>query len=181
MMLTARDDRDSRMESWKEKVDGYLTKPFDDDELKMRIANLLEIRDILKCRFSSQFFAETKPNHVAEQKENGFLTKLEEVLEHCHSESDFGTSRMASEMYMSARQLQRKLKAITGHHPAELLRSYRLRKARELLHKGMQVGVTSDTVGFSSPTYFTSCFKAQFGQTPSEFQSNRIPADSTFV
>lgn len=181
MMLTARDDRDSRMESWKEKVDGYLTKPFDDDELKMRIANLLEIRDILKCRFSSQFFAETKPNHVAEQKENGFLTKLKEVLEHCHSDPDFGTSRMASEMYISARQLQRKLKAVTGHHPAELLRSYRLRKARELLQKGMQVGVTSDRVGFSSPTYFTSCFKAQFGQTPSEFQSSRIPADSTFV
>ncbi len=84
MMLTARDDRDSRMESWKEKVDGYLTKPFDDDELKMRIANLLEIRDILKCRFSSQFFAETNRDHVAGQKENGFLIKLEQVLEHCH-------------------------------------------------------------------------------------------------
>ena len=178
IMLTARDDRDSRMESWKEKVDGYLTKPFDDDELRMRIANLLEIRDILKCRFSSQFFAETNHDHVAGQKENGFLIKLEQVLENCHSEPGFGASQMASEMYMSARQLQRKLKAVTGHHPAEFLRSYRLRKARGLLQEGMQVGLTADTVGFSSPTYFTSCFKAQFGVTPSEFQSSRASVRS---
>lgn len=174
MMLTARDDLDSRMESWKEKVDGYLTKPFDDDELKTRIANLLEIRDILKCRFSSQFFAETKPNHAADQKEDGFLKKLELVFERSHSDPDFNASRMASEMCMSMRQLQRKLKAITGHHPAEILRSYRLRKAREWLQKGMQVGHAADAVGFSSPTYFTSCFKAQFGQTPSEYQNQQL-------
>ena len=181
MMLTARDDLDSRMESWNEKVDGYLTKPFDDDELKTRIANLLEIRDILKCRFSSQFFSEVKPNHAAGQKENGFLKKLEQVLENFHSEPGFNASRMASEMCMSARQLQRKLKAVTGHHPVEFLRSYRLRKARELLQEGLQVGLTSDAVGFSSPTYFASCFKAQFGETPTAFQRSRKPADSTFV
>jgi AraC-like DNA-binding protein len=98
------------------------------------------------------------------------MEKLEQVLECCHSEPEFGATQMASEIFMSARQLQRKLKAVTGHHPAEFLRSYRLRKARELLQKGIPVGVTADTVGFSSPTYFTSCFKAQFGQTPSEYQ-----------
>jgi signal transduction histidine kinase/ligand-binding sensor domain-containing protein/CheY-like chemotaxis protein/AraC-like DNA-binding protein len=175
MMLTARNDRDSRMESWKEKVDGYLTKPFDDDELRLRIANLLEIRDILKCRFSTEFFADAKPHQAVDQKENGFMKKLEQVLERCHVEAEFGASQIAPELYMSPRQLQRKLKAITGHHPAEFLRSYRLRKARELLQAGMPVGLTADTVGFSSPTYFTSCFKAQFGQTPSEYQHGSVP------
>ena len=175
MMLTARHDRDSRMESWKEKVDGYLTKPFDDNELKMRIANLLEIREILKCRFTSEFFSDSKLHQISDIKENGFMKKLEQVLDRCHAEPEFGASQMATEMFMSARQLQRKLKAITGHHPTELLRSYRLRKARELLKSGIKVGITADTVGFSSATYFTSCFKAQFGQTPSDYQHSLKP------
>ena len=170
ILLTARSDRDSRLVGWKEKVDGYLTKPFHDEELKLRIANLLDIRDILKSRFKSHFFEETEPGEVLNEKENGFMEKLEQVLDQCHVDPDFGSSQMAAEMFMSPRQLQRKLKAITGHHPAELLRSYRLRNAREFLKSGTQVGLAADAVGFSSPAYFTSCFKAQFSQTPSEYQ-----------
>jgi len=170
VMLTARGDRESRMEGWQEKVDDYLTKPFDDDELKLRIANLLEIRDILKSRFSCYFFEEGKPGQVFNEKENGFMEKLERVLDGHHADPEFNLTGMARQMYMSTRQLQRKLKAITGHNPAEFLRSYRLKKARELLRTGIQVGVTADAVGFSSPAYFTSCFKAQFAQTPSDYQ-----------
>lgn len=169
-MLTARHDRDSRMESWHEKVDGYLTKPFDDEELKLRIANLLEIRDILKSRFCTWFFDENESLQISNDRENGFLTRLEDMLERHHSDPEFGLSQMASEVFMSTRQLQRKLKAITGQHPSVFLRSYRLRKGRQLLKRGMQVGMAADAVGFSSPAYFASCFKAQFGQTPSEYR-----------
>ena len=77
---------------------------------------------------------------------------------------------MAFAMYMSARQLQRTLKSVTGHHPAEFLRAYRLKKARQLLRTGSHVGLAADAVGFSSPAYFTTCFKAQFGLTPTEYQ-----------
>jgi len=170
ILLTARSDRDSRLVGWKEKVDGYLTKPFHDEELKLRIANLLDIRDILKSRFKSHFFEETEPGQVLNEKENGFMEKLEQVLEQRHVDPEFGLSQMASEMFMSPRQLQRKLKAISGHHPAEFLRSYRLRNARKFLKSGTQVGLAADAVGFSSPAYFTSCFKAQFSLTPSEYQ-----------
>ena len=170
VMLTALGDRESRKEGWQEKVDAYFSKPFDDEELKLRIANLLEIRDILKNRFSNQFFEEERPGQILNEKENGFMEKLERMLDRHHAEAEFGLSQLAAQMYMSTRQLQRKLKAITGHNPTEYLRSYRLRKARKLLQVGTQVGLTSDTVGFSSPAYFSSCFKAQFGQTPSEYQ-----------
>jgi len=170
VMLTARGDRESRMEGWQEKVDDYLTKPFDDEELKLRIANLLEIRDILKSRFSSQFFEENESGQVFNEKENGFMEKLEHVLDEHHTDSGFDLSLMAMHMHMSARQLQRKLKAITGHNPTEFLRSYRLRKARILLKRGTQVGLAADCVGFSSLSYFTRCFKAQFAQTPTDYQ-----------
>ena len=170
IMLTARSDRDSRLEGWKEHVDAYLTKPFDDEELKLRISNLLEIRDILKSRFSSQFFEETKSGHSLIKGENGFIEKLECVLEQHHVDPEFGLVQMASEVFMSPRQLQRKLKAIAGHSPTEFLRSYRLRKARDLLRSGKQVALAADAVGFSTPNYFTNCFKAQFGHTPTEYQ-----------
>jgi signal transduction histidine kinase/DNA-binding response OmpR family regulator len=170
VMLTALGDRESRKVGWHEKVDGYFSKPFDDEELKLRISNLLEIRDILKSRYSSQFFDESRPVQVLNEKENGFMKKLDKVLESNHAEPEFGLSQMAENMHMSTRQLQRKLKAITGHNPAEFLRSYRLRKARELLRSGTQVGIAADAVGFSSPAYFTSCFKAQFAQTPTDYQ-----------
>jgi AraC-like DNA-binding protein len=73
-------------------------------------------------------------------------------------------------MAMSGRHLQRKLKSIADQKPVEYLRAYRLRKARKLLETGQLVSQVADAVGFSSPAYFTSCFKACFGLTPSEFQ-----------
>ncbi|MBT8073526.1 MAG: response regulator, partial [Xanthomonadales bacterium] len=170
IMLTALGDRESRKEGWHEKVDGYFSKPFDDEELTLRIANLLAVRDILKIRYSSQFFDENGHATILNEKENEFMEKLEGVLDAHHADPEFGLSQMAEHVYISTRQLQRKLKAITGHNPAEFLRSYRLKKARTLLRSGAQVGLAADAVGFSSPAYFTSCFKAQFAQTPSEYR-----------
>jgi signal transduction histidine kinase/ligand-binding sensor domain-containing protein/CheY-like chemotaxis protein/AraC-like DNA-binding protein len=175
IMLTARHDSASRKQSWKEKVDAFLTKPFDDEELLLRIANLLELREILKERFSDHFFSNNGSHSGLGAKDRAFMDRLDSVLERHHANADFALPHMAAEMYVSPRQLQRKIKALTGLSPSGLLRSFRLRKARELLRDGEQVGVTSDAVGFSSPAYFTSCFKAQFSATPSEFQKRGAP------
>lgn len=168
ILLTARQDRDSRLEGWKEKVDGYLTKPFNDGELLLRISNLLEIREILRSRFTDHFFSETGKNGMQE-KDRGFLQKLEHELELRHGDEHFGLEQMAVALFVSPRQLQRKLKAITGQNPAGFLRAFRLRKARTLLRSGMPVGHVADAVGFASAAYFSSCFRAQFTVTPSEF------------
>ena len=174
IMLTARQDRESRMGGWREKVDAYFTKPFDDDELRLRIANLLEIRDILRNRYRNHFFEDTSPAEVLNDKETRFVERLEKALETGHADPEFGVSRLASEVFMSTRQLQRKLKSVVGHSPAEYLRSFRLRRSCELLRSGVQVSQVADAVGFSSPAYFTSCFKAQFEQTPSEYQQQLV-------
>ena len=77
---------------------------------------------------------------------------------------------MSSEMAMSDRQLQRKLKAIVDHSPAEFLRNFRLNIAATQLQTGTQIGLVAEAVGFSSQAYFASCFKAEFGTTPSDYQ-----------
>jgi AraC-like DNA-binding protein len=139
-------------------------------KIKLDIADLLEIGDLLEQWLNQKLLNESQSSLGVNDKETAFMEKLERVLDDNHTDPDFGLQKMAFEMYMSARQLQRMLKTVTGHHPAEFLRAYRLKKARELLQTGSHVGLASDAVGFSSPAYFTTCFKAQFGLTPSEYQ-----------
>ena len=171
IVLTARGDHESRVEGLRERVDEYLTKPFDDEELCLRIANLLEIRDALKTRFSRDSYIDGVAQRSGHnEKEQAFLDKLEAVLDKHYAEPEFRLSDMAQAAAMSERQLQRKLKAVIDHTPAEYLRAFRMRKAVEQLRQGSQIGVVAYEVGFSSQAYFTSCFKAQFGATPKQFQ-----------
>jgi CheY-like chemotaxis protein len=172
VLLTARHDRDSRLHGWKEKIDGYLTKPFDDDELMLRIANLLAVREILKSRFASRLFEEAIEHNGMARRDREFMARLEATLDRGFADEAFSVEQMAAGVFMGVRQLQRKLKALTGQTPSTLLRAYRLRRARELLQTGMAVGQVADAVGFSSPAYFSTCFKAQFGMPPGEFQES---------
>ena len=132
ILLTARHDRESRLEGWKEKVDGYLTKPFNDEELLLRISNLLEIREILKSRFTDHFFSENGKNGM-QPKDRAFLNKLESEMEKHHADEHFGLEQMADVLYVSPRQLQRKLKAVTGQNPAGFLRAYPPEKSAQVV------------------------------------------------
>jgi AraC-like DNA-binding protein len=81
-------------------------------------------------------------------------------------------------MAMSERNLQRKLKALTGRTPGKYLRTYRLKKALALLREGIPVNLVADRVGFSSPAYFSSCFREEFNQSPSEFSGRQVQSHS---
>ena len=99
-----------------------------------------------------------------------FLEQFEKLLEENFADPDLDIGDMASKMVVSTRQLQRKLKALTNHSPAEYLRAYRLKEAAKLLGSGNQIVQVSMDVGFSSQAYFGTCFKAQFGLSPGQFQ-----------
>jgi len=170
VLLTGRGDSDSRLKGLREHVDDYLTKPFSDEELSLRIANLLAARKAMKRKFSRLLFDGTVVSSDMSAKDLQFLNKLQAILQRHHGDADFRVDRMSGEMAMSDRQLQRKLKAITDNSPAEYLRSFRLHMAMKQLKQGQQVGLVAEAVGFSSSAYFASCFKAEFGATPSEFQ-----------
>jgi signal transduction histidine kinase/ligand-binding sensor domain-containing protein/DNA-binding response OmpR family regulator len=171
IMLTGRGDHDSRLKGLREHVDDYLTKPFDDEELTLRIDNLLNARDALKRRYSRQLFDGSDARADLGPREQRFLDKLQEVLEEHYFDAEFRVEQLAAALAMSDRQLQRKLKALVDHSPAEYLRTYRLTMAKKRLGEGVQVGLVSESVGFSSQAYFASCFKAEFGTTPTEFQN----------
>jgi len=171
VILTGRGDHDSRLKGLREHVDDYLTKPFDDEELTLRIGNLLSARDALKRRYSRQLFDGSDVGSDLGPREQKFLDKLQNILESNFSDADFHVEQMSSAMAMSDRQLQRKLKALVDHSPAEYLRNFRLTMAIKHLKRGTQVGQVAEAVGFSSQAYFASCFKAEFGATPTEFQN----------
>lgn len=183
VLLTARGDRESRLRGWNEKADEYLTKPFDVEELKIRLANLLEIRNLLKKKFAETVFVEEK---TIEQDSTGedqsdiysnkrkqqqiFIGKLNNFLQDNYSDHELAVPQISKAILMSERQFFRKLKSILDLSPVEYLRRYRLEKGKELLGQGFSTNRTAFDVGFTSQGYFGRCFKAQYGVSPSEYK-----------
>ncbi|XOV80182.1 MAG: ATP-binding protein [Aestuariibacter sp.] len=184
LMLTAKADIDSKLKGLSVQVDDYLTKPFHADELLLRLQNLLQIRDdvqkYLVQQLSDANFSTAKVQALPSDRVQSvtpharFLDKLQQITEKHYAEEDFSLAKLASEIAMSERQLQRKLNAALNMTPGEYLREFRLIRAKELLLQLIPVGQVAEQVGFSSQAYFTKCFKQSFDCTPSEFvkQSN---------
>jgi DNA-binding response OmpR family regulator len=179
IMLTARGDKDSRMTGWKSLADEYLSKPFDEEELELRVSNLLSIRAILKRKFIGSIgrLGEgglLKENQDAEvvlsDKDAKFIHKIDEILAQRYQDENFTINEVAEALFMSRRQLLRKLKAVADFTPQEYLRYYRLQKAAELLKLGRRVTDVSIAIGFTSQSHFSTCFKAQFEMTPKGYQ-----------
>lgn len=183
VLLTARGDRDSRLRGWQEKADEYLTKPFDPEELNLRLANLLDIRNILKKYFAEHLFKQTKPASNANEdisedldinkrdQQHSFIEKLNESLELLHGNTNLSMDELAQSLHMSRRQLFRKIKSVLDMTPAEYLRRFRLEKAKELLSLGKSSSFVAFEVGFSTQSHFSQCFKAQFNVSPKDFKA----------
>lgn len=174
ILLTAKSDSESKLKGFNKQADEYLTKPFDENELKIRIKNLLDIREILKKRFSAlpsghNGFQATK-NHNNGANENKFLLSLDMAIESMYMDMELRISQIADHLKISERQLFRKLKNTADMNPTEYLRNFRLQKATEQLDQGIKPTVVAFNVGFSSASYFNKCFKAQYRLTPSEYQ-----------
>ena len=108
------------------------------------------------------------------KRDRDFLDLLERTIRQNYSSPDFDLQEMSALMQVGRRQMQRKLKALVGCTPSEYLRTYRLRRSLLLLSEGASVRKVAQTTGFSSQSYFASCFKAQFGDTPTEYQKRQI-------
>ena len=96
-----------------------------------------------------------------------FVDSLIRVVKQNYANPNFDIISMAAEMKISDRQLQRKVKVLTGQSPVQYLRQFRLDISLPYLREGVPVGQAAKAVGFSSHAYFTCCFKAKFGITPS--------------
>lgn len=163
ILLTARALNQHQIEGFESGADAYITKPFSSELLLVRINNLLKSRMKLKNLFGHQ---ETKT------PEDPFLLKFRNYIEANLTDSDLNVETIGAELGLSRVQLYRKIKALTGQSPVELLRTARLNKGRQLLQTtGKTVSEVAYEVGFTAPSYFTKCFKDEFGISPSDVSS----------
>ena len=171
ILLTALNDKKSRIKGWRENIDVYLTKPFDADELLIQLENILVIRNILKKKTRAAIKAgKGTMNSGLPKNDQIFIDKFMNMIANMYSDPYFHRPQMASMMAVSDRQLQRKMKALIDKNPLDSLRDYRLKKGAEILKDGYQVSVTADKCGFNSVTYFSKCFKQQYGMSPKIYQ-----------
>lgn len=104
------------------------------------------------------------------ERDRNFLELLERTIHQNYSNPGFGLQMLSTKMKVGGRQIQRRLKALLGCAPSEFLRDFRLEQSLRHLHLGTTIKEVAQAVGFSSQSYFASCFKAEFGMTPSDYQ-----------
>jgi signal transduction histidine kinase/DNA-binding response OmpR family regulator len=168
ILLTAKATQADRVDGLKHGADAYLTKPFDKEELQVRLQKLVEMRQQLQLRYANPNLAKT--SIAAPSIEDIFLQKLHEQIEAHLSDSEFGVTQLVESIPLSQMQLYRKLKALTGKTPSQFMSSYRLQRALELLKIGeLNVSEIAYEVGFADPSYFSRMFQKEFGRNPSQF------------
>lgn len=169
IMLTAKATAESKIEGLKTGADDYLVKPFDGDELIARIQNLIEQRKKLRELFSKKIISITPDKVEVQSHENIFLEKVRSCITENLDNEFFSVVELANAVNMSRSQLHRKLKALTGEAPNELVRNFRLERALDLLQKGAgNVTEVAFMTGFSSPAYFSKCFSERYSYSPAE-------------
>lgn len=179
ILLTARALSQHQVEGYESGADAYITKPFSSDVLLARITNLLNSRYQLRNIFSlsqQQQEREELPSETSQkdEKENDFIQKFRLFVEQNLSDSSMNVETIGAELGLSRVQLYRKVKALTGSSPVELVRTIRLQQGRHLLQTtDKTISEVAYEVGFSAPSYFTKCFKDEFGISPSELQGCR--------
>lgn len=170
IMLTAKNLEEHRAEGYEHGADSYITKPFHSKVLLARIENLLRQRQLLKNLYQGSKEAEKEISEAhLEDRDKQFLKQLQTIIQKNLSDSEFGVEDMGQQIGLSRVQLYRKVKAMTGSSVVDLLRKARLAKARRLLEtRSMSVSEVAYEVGFSAPSYFTKCFKEEYGMLPGD-------------
>lgn len=171
IMLTAKNLEEHRAEGYEQGADSYITKPFHSKVLLARVENLLHQRAHLRQLFA-QGAAEGKETEEVsrlDDRDKAFVKQLHDIIKSHMGNSDFGVEDIGAEIGLSRVQLYRKVKAITGSSVVDLLRKARLAKARRLLEANSKnISEVAYEVGFSSPSYFTKCFKDEYGMLPGD-------------
>ena len=171
ILLTAKVGDKDKLEGIASGADDYITKPFKNELLKAKVDKLITIRRQLQERYSHEIVLHPSEVTIPSTEEQ-FLNNLQATLNDKLIEPTFSVEELSASLGMSRMQLHRKLKALTGLSASEFIRSQRLKLAADLLKNSdaivSQVGYA---VGFNDPSYFTKCFKKQFGCTPSEYSA----------
>ncbi len=171
VMLTAKRADESRMGGLRLGADYYLGKPFIVEELLLVVSNLIKRQQKLREHYNRQLQPGEKLPPVAEI-EDTFLQSVYTIIENNLNSDSLDVEFLASELAVSRRTLNRKLAAVANTSANEIIRSYRLKKAAGLLLSGQNVSEAAYTTGFSTPSWFSQCFKEMYGITPVQYAEN---------
>ncbi|MDO5980952.1 hybrid sensor histidine kinase/response regulator transcription factor [Flavivirga spongiicola] len=170
ILLTARTLISDKIEGLETGADDYLTKPFNEAILKIRIKNLLQTRELLRDRYLKEGLL--RPKNVAlNSPDEEFLTKLVTIVEENIEESEFNVDQLAKDIGMSHSNVYKKIKAMTGMTIIGFVRDFRLQRAAQLLKEQQKISITDVCfkVGYTDRRHFSQEFKKKFGKSPSLF------------
>jgi len=177
ILMTARSEETHRLEGLELGADDYITKPFSASELLARVENLIELRRLLREKFSEQVRLKGSKAEV-KSADARFLQRVQSVIEEQMENNNFGVDWLAGEVNLSTRQLQRKMRSITGLSAGGYIRMMRLERASQLLNqKWGNISEISYKVGFQDAKYFSRLFKQTFGVNPSEYTGTEKTAE----
>ncbi|WP_164972605.1 hybrid sensor histidine kinase/response regulator transcription factor [Lacibacter luteus] len=168
ILLTSKAAHDARLKGLGTGADDYITKPFHLQELELRTANILQTQKKQRAWLQARLI-NTAPQEQLPEITDPFLIALYKEMDAKLDDADLNVDHLCKTMAMSRSTLNRKLKSLLDISPNELIKQYRLQKGSQLISAGLDISTAAYQVGFSSPSYFSQCFKEQYGITPSEF------------
>lgn len=170
ILLTAKVSQDSRLKGLSQGADHYLTKPFHPDELRLQVSNLLEQQHKYRTWLQSQIGAlPASQGEIAGEVSDPFIKKVYTLLDANLDNTAYDVNELTAALGMHRTTLFRKIKTLTNLSPNDLIRSYRMKRAAQFLGEGAMVSETAYKVGFDNLSYFSKCFREQFGMTPTEY------------
>ena len=169
-MLTAKASHQDKIEGYETGADDYIMKPFNTDELKARIKNLIEQRRRIHEHFRKHGLIELEEKNITPVDQK-FLQRVFDLISQHISDSSLDVELLVENLALSRSVLHRKILSLTGETPGGLIRRVRLKKAASLIEQkfGNLSEIALET-GFNNPAYFSECFKKQFGVSPSQYQ-----------
>ncbi|MCY1721559.1 substrate-binding domain-containing protein [Prolixibacteraceae bacterium Z1-6] len=172
ILLTAKASLEQKFEGLEEGADSYIPKPFNSKHLQIRVKKLLEIRKKMHERYKGQLFIEVDDDQIS-RMDRKFLNKVSNIVEQHLDKEELSVEELSQLIGLSRVHVYRKIKKLTGMSVSEFVRSVKLKQSLNLIKtSGKSISEIAYEVGFSSPSYFTRCFKKQFGISPSEFAKN---------
>lgn len=170
ILLTAKDALESNIEGLESGADYYFSKPFSADLLLLTINNLFKQRYALKERYLKDYQVQAH-NLVHSEKDKNFILQLINIIEDKIDDPELNIEYITQKLGTSKTPLSKKIKDLTGQSMIEFIRSYRLKKAMEIMtHEDVLISEVVYRVGILSQSYFSNIFRKEFGFTPSQFQ-----------
>lgn len=176
ILLTALSDERQRMYGLSGGADDYIQKPFHMDFIRLKIIRLLEerkrFRELLMQKLQAGNMLAASPEKM-ESLDDRFLRRFMECLEEVYADPEYNVEKLSDTLGLSRGHLHRKMKELTGISPVDLLRNFRLGKAAILLRQGqLSISEVAYQTGFSSPAYFSKCFRLLYNTTPTDYPAS---------